>query len=71
MEARKRLAGLGAVGRADLMSLTRDRVDLTLTFRGSVDELRQALQARAFTLVPLGGGGPQEMWELRLAAGPT
>ena len=46
VEARKRLAGVPGLTRTEILSLTRDEAILSLTHRGDVQSLRQALARR-------------------------
>ncbi|MGQ9367634.1 DUF2066 domain-containing protein [Azospirillum sp. A39] len=51
LEARRRLDGVSAVQRTDVLSLARDGALVTLHYRGDVGRLREALERRNLSLV--------------------
>lgn len=64
LAARKRLSAIASVRKVDLLSLSRDRAQVAITYVGTPDQLKSSL---AGADLDLGGGDP--IWRLRPLAG--
>lgn len=80
VEARKRLSGIGAVSGAEVLGVSRTAGTLSLSFRGGIDTLRQALAGQGLSLYEAAPRAPVmaapgqfpvagPVWELRLSGG--